>query len=531
MADNYRRSVWQIVCAMSLGVALAACSADAQDCSNDPSCSDQLACTASDCADTETGRDTDGDTFTCPSERPLQCQGSCVDPETNPEACGSCGQTCANGELCERGRCVADVDCEQSGCTGFTWCNSTTGRCESGCDADEQCGPNQTCLSDTHQCICGDGYRECDENCVECPDGANVIQFGCSEGRCVATECAEGFETCPGGCCENGARPPDGSVDTDGDVGWGSVLALDPDDDPHIVYVDVTEVELKYAEWRGDQWLVTTLDSQRRVTGKPSLHIDEEGTAHVSYYDEEDRALRYGVETTGGFQSTVVDSSDNVGRMSSLAVDSAMRPHIAYFDQANDDVKYARWDGAQWHVETAVASGAVGRELSLAIDSSDRPHIAYYDEDNNDLRYVTWTSQQWQSETVVASQNAGTDLFLTLDEDDNPHLSYRIGTTSNDKLGYSRRNGSNWHNEIVDEPGGNFSCVKLDGQGEPRITYSSGDGGLGYARWSGDSWTLEHPDTRWHVGWSTSFAIDNDGGAHISHYDWKDGNLEYLYIP
>jgi len=118
-----------------------------------------------------------------------------------------------------------DVDCrtEGSSCTGFTYCDDESGRCERGCAEDDQCArSNERCDTDSHRCVCQPGTERCQLECVDtesdprfcgdcdtsCPSGQACETGECfnpSDCRNPGVECL-GFTYCDEttGACERG---------------------------------------------------------------------------------------------------------------------------------------------------------------------------------------------------------------------------------------------------------------------------------------------------------------------------------------
>jgi hypothetical protein len=128
--------------------------------------------------------------------------------------------------------------------------------------------------------------------------------------------------------------------------GYYTSLAIDLADRPHISYCRwawTTEEcnDLTYAYFDGVMWQIETVDSEGDVGAYTSLALDSFGYPHVSYYDVSNADLKYAYDDSCGWHAAVVTSTEDVGLYSSLVLDSTNRPLISYYDACTDDLKYA----------------------------------------------------------------------------------------------------------------------------------------------------------------------------------------------
>ena len=156
------------------------------------------------------------------------CDGRCVLTDNDPANCGTCGNACADGEVCGQGLCLlgcteGQMDCNGS-CVDLQSDLMNCGTCDNVCPTD---GATTTCTAGFCVFECNDGFADCDTdpsnacevnmnidatNCGEC--AKNCIALGnadpaCTDGVCVLGACKAGFDNCDG-VAANGCELPTG---------------------------------------------------------------------------------------------------------------------------------------------------------------------------------------------------------------------------------------------------------------------------------------------------------------------------------
>ena len=328
---------------------------------------------------------------------------------------------------------------------------------------------------------------------------------------------------------DNGSKQRDWeieTVDSAGDTGWCTSIALDSNNYPHISYGNSDNEALKYAKWNGATWEIETVDSPG--FGWTSIALDSDDYPHIAYHNQDSEYQKYAKWNGAAWEIEIVDSVWSY--FASIALDSDDYPHISYYEMNNEDLKYAKWNGAAWEIETVDSVGDVGEYCSLALDSSDYPHISYRDNDNT-LKHAWWDGTLWHIEVVeVIPGSYGVRYSsIAIDSSDKPHIAYK--DYENDDLKYAKNTTGTWETETVDSTGdtGWYLSIALDSSDYPHISFSDWPGynyRLKYAKWSGDKgWEIEIVDTAVDAGKFTSIALDSYDCPHIS---YNDGNLDDL---
>ena len=311
------------------------------------------------------------------------------------------------------------------------------------------------------------------------------------------------------------------------DVGNHNSIAVDSLNHVHISYAagggfyfNNTNA-LKYATNASGQWVITTVDSAGDAGDFSSIAVGSANKVHISYKDNTNGDLKYATNASGQWVITTVDSTGNVGNFSSIAIDSANKVHISYLlgrtNMSYGDLKYATNVSGNWVTTTLESDidrgGNSARYTSIAIDSSDKVHISYYDDSWEDhlyhLKYATNASGSWVT-TVVDSGSGMTGEYssIAVDAAGNAHISYF--DYANEFTKYATNASGDWSIAVVDYHGywiasiDGYTAITTDSENNVHVSYHHvRDNSLNYAYYTLPSY---YANGIWHYTESNSWA-------------------------
>ena len=325
-------------------------------------------------------------------------------------------------------------------------------------------------------------------------------------------------------------------VDSAGDVGVRTSIAIDSHDFPHIGYIDNTNAHLRYARRLESGWVTEqahtagyresdtglVLDSADRPAmvcgGGPAYFVFKDGTSWVS-------------EQLDGFAVWY----------STLALDTNGNPRVLYnwsvYKEWESRVAYAIRVGPGDWAETQIGGGPFiphSPDYDLVIDGDNNRHIAAISTNGDTLRY----SYRSGTVTEYVAFTPARSCDLAVDGQNNAHITYYDAGLAT--LVFLTRIQGIWVPFIVDSAGdvGRYCSLAIGTDGSWHIAYfDDTNDDLKYARRNGlqGAWEITRVDTEGVVGQYASIALDSANRPHIAYQDLTNSNLKYAvpdsYVP
>jgi hypothetical protein len=375
----------------------------------------------------------------------------------------------------------------------------------------------------------------------------------------AACTCGDGDTTNGDGDGDSASSWEIATIDSDGNVGEYSSIAIDGDGKAHIAYFDHTNDEqigedpvpcgnLKYATNADGVWETITLDTGTGMT--PRICVDNNDKVHIVHtkLDASDLLsildLKYTTNESGSWETTTIASQIVKGCDASIAADSNGKVHISTRNEegvgttsegSEGGLRYVTNATGEWTWVDVDTSSTAGNDTDIAVDGNDKVHISYLDKSGG-LKYATNGAGSWEFHVIDSTTNVGWNTSIAIDGDNGVHISYSdpspiLDPPGNGYLKYATNESGEWATEIVDGEAGAFTGIAVDSEDNIHIAYypaASTGGILMYVTNASGTWAKEIADDSGEaVGVYCAIAVDPDGNPHICHYDYINQNLKY----
>ncbi len=353
-------------------------------------------------------------------------------------------------------------------------------------------------------------------------------------------------------CFEPAVPPRVSTVDSTGNVGSYTSIAIGTDGFPVICYFDETNDDLKVAKCNdaactGGNETISTVDGAGRVGVYTAIAIGTDGLPVISYYDSTNGDLKVAkcndAACTGGNETlSTVDSAGSVGAYTAIAIGTDGFPVISYYGnhlrvaKCND----AACSGGDETLSIVDSAASLGYYTSIAIGTDGFPVISYYDSIFQYLKVAKCNDAACSGgdETISTVDSAGQVGFWTsiaVGTDGFPVISYYDNTNGDLKVAKCNDAACSGGNETistVDSAGQDQTSIAIGADGLPVISYyDSTNRDLKVAKCndaacSGGDETISTVDSVGNVGTYTSIAIGTDGFPVISYHDSSNLDLK-----
>lgn len=186
--------------------------------------------------------------------------------------------------------------------------------------------------------------------------------------------------------------------------GYYTSIGVDGSGIVHISYYDQANANLKYAHpgtvvltepGCNSNWDCYTLDSTGDLGKYSSLALDSSGNVYITYYDATNSMIKLITDESGTFLSSTVVSGLSGETTCPLVIESSGIMHMSYISAGK---LYYASKACSWSPSTVVDSGiGNGIYTSIAVykgptDNFYKAYISYYDATDQDLKYAHQTN-------------------------------------------------------------------------------------------------------------------------------------------
>ena len=190
-------------------------------------------------------------------------------------------------------------------------------------------------------------------------------------------------------------------LDTTGQVGFDPTIAIGSDGLPIIAYRDGTNTALKIVRCSNlactTRFAPKVLDSTGDVGSHTAIAIGTDGLPIITYRDTSNTALKV-VHCTNTACTThatpqTLDNAGDVGSHTAIAIGTDGHPIITYRDTSNTALKVLHCTSSTCAThdapQTVDSAGSAGWYTAIAMGTDGRPVVAYYDHTDDTLKVAT----------------------------------------------------------------------------------------------------------------------------------------------
>ncbi len=316
-------------------------------------------------------------------------------------------------------------------------------------------------------------------------------------------------------------------------TGYPPSLAIDSQGQPHIAYVHYVDGSgiVSYASKSGGIW---TIESVESGAWQPCLALDNQDNPHIICWLNGTTNLRYCYKPEDIWVRNYIDHPGREsGRELSLKLDQQGDPHISFNGKkgwTTRELRYAHLSSGTWSVDTLHVSG-VGNP-SIVLDRNENPHICSYGGVSG-LYYHKKSGEEWITNSVDGSVYAGCWISFALDSQDRPSTIYQECLSYS--LNYAHKDNDSWSIEkILCCSGGYKASLAIDAEDLSHFTFfNREDKDLIYAKimneiavmieYSSAAWVNDHIEIIWSIvkgfdesGLTFDVSRSDDGGTKFS---------------
>lgn len=259
-------------------------------------------------------------------------------------------------------------------------------------------------------------------------------------------------------------------------------MAVDSSGTPHLAIC--RNSNLYHAWLTGNQWFTEPIeDSSEYWYGMDcDLDIDPDDNLHVCYHSNNiPDGIIYSVNSGSGWETQqMFQTEPRTVKAMDIGPDGnpmfvAVHTHAStlYFSRKIND------DWVQFIVDEA---GFYTQDMDIAVDSTGQAHLSYYNEENGELRYAVGLDDTWSIETIDGqTTNRGYSNHIIVDNAGTPYISYR-----GNGLSVAWKDGTDWVIQSITPMTSSDTAIVLDSLGYPHVA-----GDNKYAWFDGSQWHVD----------------------------------------